>query len=411
MGFLTLRRRPPRPTAADIALMSELSAATTVQALPGTHAALWLMALFVAAALAWAATAPVELLTRAEGRVVPAGREQVIASLEGGILRELLVREGMAVEPGQELALLDPTRFEAQQNEGQAKRLALVATAARLRAESAGTSLAFPPELEAQPVFKRHETDAYRARQRGLDEAVRSTRRSVELLARELRTAQSMSAQGLMSEVEVLRLQRQVNELELQAEERVNRFRQDASVELARVNAELAQLAEQIQGRADVLRRTVLRSPVRGLVKNIRTSTQGGVIAPGAAVMEIVPVEDRIVVEARIRPADIGFVRVGQPAQVKLSAYDFHTYGGLQGHIEHVSPDALGDPERAPGSAEATWYRATVRADHSTLRAAGEPLPVRPGMTGTVEVRTGERSVLSFLLRPLLRVDEAFTER
>jgi adhesin transport system membrane fusion protein len=410
MAVFSLRRRAPRLLPGDAALMSELRAATTVQAMPGTRAALWLMLLFVAAAIAWATLARVNQITRADGRVVPAGREQVIASLEGGILRELHVREGMQVAVGQELALLDPTRFEAQQNEGQAKRLALTATVARLQAEAGGQALSFPPELAAASAFRIAETESHNARQRGLDEGLRANARSVELLSRELGTAEAMSAKGLMSEVEVLRLQRQVNELKLQSQERINRFRQEASTDLVRVRSELAQLAEQMEGRADVLRRTVLRSPVQGLVKNIRVSTLGGVVAPGAAVMEIVPIGNEVLVEARIKPSEIGFVRVGQQVQFKLSAYDFNTYGGLHGRIASISPDALGDPERA-ASADATYYRAVVHTEHSTLQAHGQPLPVLPGMTGSVEVQTGERSVLSFLLRPMLRSNEAFTER
>jgi membrane fusion protein, adhesin transport system len=411
---MTLRRShaaAPRLQPGDAALMSELRAATTVQVLTGTRAVLWLMLLCVIAAVAWAALARVNQVTRADGRVVPAGREQVIASLEGGILRELHVREGMQVTQGQALAQLDPTRFEAQQNEGQAKRLALIATSARLQAEATGQALAFPPELAPTSPFRSAESAAHRARQRALDEALQANARSIELLSRELQTAQAMAAKGLMSEVEVLRLQRQVNELNLQSQERSNRFRQEASTELVRVRAELAQLAEQIEGRADVLRRTVLRSPVQGLVKNIRASTLGGVVAPGAAVMEIVPTGGEVWVEARIKPAEIGFVQVGQPVQFKLSAYDFNTYGGLHGRIASISPDALGDPERAAAGADATYYRALLQIESSTLRAQGLPLPVLPGMTGTAEVQTGERSVLSFLLRPMLRANEAFTER
>jgi membrane fusion protein, adhesin transport system len=189
----------------------------------------------------------------------------------------------------------------------------------------------------------------------------------------------------------------------------VNRFRQDASSDLVRVQTELAQVNEQISGRADVLRRTVLKSPVRGLVKNIRIATIGGVIAPGAPVMEIVPLGNRILIEARIKPSSIGFVRVGQQVEIKLSAYDYTMYGGLKGRIETISPDALGDPERG-GAADATYYRAMVRTDSSSLIAHGKALPVMPGMTGSVEVRTGERTVMSYLLRPMLKSKEAFQD-
>ena len=209
--------------------------------------------------------------------------------------------------------------------------------------------------------------------------------------------------------MEVIRLLRQENDLHLQVQERENRFRQEASTELVRVQTEMAQINEQLSGRADVLRRTVLKSPVRGLVKNIRIATIGGVIAPGAPVMEIVPIGNRILIEARIKPSSIGFVRVGQPVEIKLSAYDYTMYGGLKGRIETISPDALGDTERG-AAADATYYRALVRTDSSSLTAHGKALPVIPGMTGSVEVRTGERSVMSYLLRPMLKSKEAFQD-
>lgn len=393
----------------DAAYLNDLHAAHAVEATPHVTWALYLMLLAVIAAFVWASLTRVDEVTRADARVVPDGREQVIASLEGGILRSMAVKEGMQVEAGQELAQIDPTRFEAQQNEGQAKRLALKAMVARLNAEATGRGLDFPPEVAAVPAMVTGETESYNARRRSLLEAVSSNQRSIALLMKELGVAEAMSAKGLMSEVEVMRLRRQVNDLQLQSQERVNRFRQDASSELVRVSTEMAQINEQISGRADVLRRTVLTSPVKGLVKNIRSATVGGVIAPGAPVMEIVPLGPRILVEARIKTGDIGFVRVGQTVLVKLSAYDFATYGALAGSIEYISPDALGDTERA--AADATYYRATVRADPESLMSKGKPLPVMPGMTGSVEIRTGERSVMSFLLRPMLKSKEAFRER
>ena len=263
------------------------------------------------------------------------------------------------------------------------------------------------------PQVTQSETDSYQARRRALGEAVASNQRNQRLLERELAMAQTMAAKGLMSEVEVMRLRRQVNDLALTTQERVNRFRQDATAELVRVQTELTTLGEQQVVRDDILKRTTLTSPVRGLVKNIRINTVGGVVTAGAPVMEIVPVDDQVLVELRIKPDDIGFVRVGHPVEIKLSAYEYMVYGSLHGKVESLSPDALGDNDRgqaAPG-ASATWYRALVRADASTLKAGGKTLTVLPGMVGTAEIRVGRRSVLSFLLRPMMKANEAFTER
>jgi adhesin transport system membrane fusion protein len=396
----------------DIGFLTPVRGAQLVEPAPAAMWAVYLLLGGLVTVIAWAAIAQVDIVVRANARVVPDGREQVIASLEGGILRELMVKEGQQVAEGEELALVDPTRFEAQQAEGQAKRLSLLGMVARLEAEAVGRDLRFPPDLASKaPQVAQGETDSWRARQRALDEAVGISRRNAELLQRELAMAQTLSARGLMSEVEVMRLRRQVNDLQLQVQERVNRFRQDASAELVKARTELTQLEEQLVVRDDALRRTVLTSPVRGVVKQIRVNTIGGVIGPGSPVMEIVPIGSRVLVEARVRPADIGFLQVGQEVVVKLSAYEYSVYGGLKGQVQSISPDVLGDAEKAMPGTEAGYFKAMIRADRSSLRAGDKPLQVLPGMSGTADVRTGERSVLSYLLRPLMKSQEAFRER
>ncbi len=403
-----------RPKAAlrpgDTAYLAPVPAAHVVEAAPAAMWAVYLMLAALACAVGWAAVAQVDIVARANARVVPDGREQVIASLEGGILRELSVREGQQVAEGQELAQLDPTRFEAKQAEGQARRTALRGALARLTAESTGRALEFPDDVKTSKAVVEGETESFNARRRALEEAVELNRRSIALLQKELVVAETMSARGLMSEVEVMRVRRQVNDLNLQVQERQNRFRQDASAELVRVRTELAQLEEQLVVRDDALRRTALKSPVRGIVKTIKANTIGGVVSPGATVMEIVPLGSRVLVEARIKPADIGFVRVGQDVTIKLSAYEYTVYGGLPGTVKSISPDAIGDAER-PNAPDATYYRALIHADRHALLSHGKPLAVLPGMTATVDIRTGQRSVLGFLLRPLLKGQEGFRER
>jgi adhesin transport system membrane fusion protein len=391
----------------DMAYVSPVAAAQVVEPAPAALWSVYLMLVALAVALVWAAFAQVDIVAKAPARVVPEGREQVIASLEGGILRELLVREGQVVAKGQPLALLDPTRVEAQQAEGQTRRAALQATVIRLTSEVVGKTPEFPAELP--PDVVQAEMDSYGARQRALTEALAAQQRSIALLGRELGVAESMSSKGLMSEVEVMRLKRQANELQLQVSERGNRFRQDAQAELVKARNELALLDEQMVVRDDAMRRMTLVSPVRGIVKVVRHHTAGGVVAPGATVMEVVPLADSVLIEARVRPADIGFVRVGQPVDIKLSAYEYTIFGSMKGRVEVLSPDALGDPERGQG--EATYYRALVRADAGGLVYRDKPLPVMPGMTGTAEIRTGARSVLAFLLTPMIKSSEAFRER
>ena len=392
----------------DMPYVTAVNAAQVLEPAPAALWAVYLLLVAIGVALTWAALSQVDIVAKANGRIVPDGREQVISSLEGGILRELLVREGQQVSEGQALALLDPTRFEAQQAEGTSKKLSMQGTQARLHAEAYGKPLVFPEHLPEEVV--KGETESYEARQRALNQAVDTNRRSTALLARELAVAESLSAKGLMSEVEVMRVRRQVNDLELQTQERINRFRQDAASELVRVRNELALMEEQAVVRDDALRRTTLISPVRGVVKNIRANTVGGVVAPGASMMELLPLGPRVLMEARVQATDIGFVKVGQPVKIKLTAYEYTQYGVMQGTVLSISPDAASDPERA-SSPEGTWYRAIVRADGSTLQHGDKALEVLPGMTGSVEIRTGQRSVLGFLLRPMVKTQEAFRER
>lgn len=398
----------------DLAYLSPVRGAQVVEAAPAAMWSVYLMLVMLAAALGWSAVAQVDIVAKAPVRIIPEGREQLIASLEGGILRELSVREGEQVRQGQQLATLDPTRVEAQQAEGQAKRVALLGAVARLSAESTGKALAFPPEVKQSAAVVQGETENYQARKRALDEAVAANNRSIGLLVEELNVAQTMARRGLMSDVEVMRLRRQVNDLRLANTERINRFRQDASAELVRVRTELSLLEEQMIVRNDALKRTMLVSPVNGIVKQIRNNTVGGVVGAGAPIMEIVPVGTRVLVEARVKPADIGFVKVGQPVAIKLSAYDPTVYGALRGKVLSISPDALGDPERA-ANADGTWYRALVDAERDSFKAGegkrARPLEVLPGMTGTAEIRTGARTVMEYLLRPMLRTQEAFRER
>jgi adhesin transport system membrane fusion protein len=394
----------------DELFLSGVKEARMTEATPRANWSIYLMVVCVVTAASWAGMAHVDQITRADAKVVPDGREQVISSLEGGILRLLSVREGMAVEKGQVLMHLDPTRVEAAQNEGQAKQLALKATIARLTSEANGRPLRFPPEVEAVQSLVEGERDAYAARRQSLDEAVSVNRRNLGLLERELGMSEKLASKGLLSDVEVMRLRRQANDLLLQIQDRVNRFRQEASSELVRVQTEQAQLQEQMVIKQDVLTRTVLKSPIKGVVKNIRMATVGGVVQAGAPIMEIAPVGAQLLIEARVKPADIGFVHVGLPVQVKLSAYDYYTYGGLQGHIEYISPDAMTDDGRAAGQ-DNSYYRAVIRTNASTLKSAGKPLAVIPGMTASVEIRTGEQTVLHYVFKPMLRYTEAFTER
>lgn len=375
----------------------------------------WGGVLFLVLLLLWAGNFNVEEVTTGPAKIVPSSHEQVLQSLEGGILQELTVREGDTVAKGQIVAKIDPTRAEASFRESANRLLALKAQAARLEAEANGAELIFPPEVLAVPDLVARETEAWQLRKRALDESIAGYLKSKELLQKELALARQLSAKSLLSKTEVLKLERQTNDAEQQIIERQNRYRNEANDERSKVEVEMTSLQETALGRHDTLERTEVRSPVRGIVNNIAINTLGGVIQPGAAIMEVTPLDDQLLVETRIRPSDVAFLAPGQDAVVKISAYDYSIYGGLKGHVQNISPGALKDEEskaaRRPGTDD-TYYRVMVLTENNTLTKTGSrELRVIPGMTATVDIRTGEKSLLQYLIRPLLRVQEAFREK
>lgn len=379
------------------------------------HIVAWLLATLVAllaSLIAWAALTTVEEITLGEGRIIPSSREQVIQSLEGGIVAELFVREGAVVAAGQPLVRIDPTRARSSLMEGVSKSLALKATQARLRAESRGGSIVFPPEVLAVPQLVRSETETFNAKRSAVDESVAGLRRSIALANSELQMLEPLSARGLVAETEVLRLRRSINELQVQITDKQTKLRADSANELVKVESELAQTSETLTAREDTLRRTTLTAPVRGTVKNVRFNTVGGVVQPAQDIMEIVPLEDQLLVEARIRPADVAFLRPGLESTVKITAYDYAIYGGLKGRIELISPDTVQDEEaKGQKGGDEKFYRVVIRTDKAELVAGGKSMPIIPGMIAIVEIKTGEKSVLSYLVKPLNKAREALRER
>jgi adhesin transport system membrane fusion protein len=359
-------------------------------------------------ALVWAAYATLDEVAIGTGRVIPSSQVQLIQNLEGGILAELAVTEGKLVEKDQVLLRIDDTRFTSTVREAQAKRLSLLASVARLTAEAKGGALVFPEEVRREaPHLARNESELYASRRRALNEAVAGLTRSHEFASRELAMSEPLVARGAISEVEVLRLRRQVNELQTGIDERRNRYRAEAGEELARHQAELAGLKESAVAMEDRVKRTVMRSPVRGIVKTVHITTLGAVIQPGASILEIVPLGDTLLIEAQVRPDDIAFIRPGQPATVKITAYDYSIYGGLPGRVEHVSADSTVDDKKG-----VSFYKVLVRTDTSNIDHHGKLLPIIPGMTASVDILTGKKTVLDYLLKPVLKARErAMRER
>ncbi|MFD2237972.1 HlyD family efflux transporter periplasmic adaptor subunit [Aureimonas populi] len=367
-----------------------------------------LFTLLLAAGLAWAFFAELDEVSTGDGRVVPTRREQVIQSLEGGIVAALHVREDEVVEPGQILAQLDPTRSQSDVEESAAKYRAALAASARLSAEADGVPLRFPPELDAHPELIAAETELYTARLRALEEAVRWVEESLGLIRSELEINESLSAIGAASHVEVIRLRRQISELELKKVELHADYAVRAREELSGVNAEVNSLFPVVAGRADSLARLTHRSPVRGIVKNIEVSTIGGVVPPNGRLMDIIPLDDQLLIEARISPRDIAFIHPGQAANVKVSAYDYAIYGGLEGEVTTISPDTIQDEV----DRETYYYRVFIKTQADALvNSAGRQFPIVPGMIATVDIHTGAKTVLDYLVKPFNKAGEALRER
>ncbi|MBK9447169.1 MAG: rane fusion protein adhesin transport system [Pseudomonadota bacterium] len=394
----------------------------------------------------WAAVSQVDEVTRGEGKVVPSRQIQVLQSLDGGFVSEILVREGEIVQPEQMLLKIDETRFVSSVKEARVQYLAQAAKAARLRALTEGKALEMPAEvLKEDPKTAEEERRLYESRREELDAQVGIARqqlvqrqqelnelrakyenaaRAYELTSKELTVTKPLINSGAVSEVELLRLERDVaryrgdkdmasaqigrvqaaiNEASRKIQEVELAFRNESGKELAETMGKLNSLSEGGIGLSDKVKRSVLRSPVKGTVKRLMVNTVGGVIQPGKDVVEIVPLEDNLLLEARVQPRDIAFLRPGQKSVVKFTAYDFSIYGGLDGVLEHIGADTVTDEK---GNA---FYIVRVRTNKSTI---GDNFPIIPGMIAEVDIITGEKSVLTYLLKPVLRAKaRAFSER
>ena len=410
------------------------------------HVLLRTIGIAVALAIMWSAVSRIDEVTRGDGKVIPSRQLQVLQSLDGGVVSEILVKEGDVVEAEQILLRVDQTRFESSVRENRAQYTALVAKAARLKALMEGTPFSVPGEVEKEdPKTVADERRLYVSRRTELETTTsiarqQLTQRQQELVetrakyeqaskaydisARELSVTKPLISSGAVSEVELLRLERdvarfrgerdmasaQISRIQASISEANHKldevgiaFRNESGKELAETMAKLNATAESSVGLSDKVTRSVLRSPVKGTVKRLLINTVGGVVQPGKDVVEIVPSEDNLLLEARVQPRDIAFLRPGQKAVVKFTAYDFSIYGGLEGKLEHIGADSVIDEK---GNA---YYVVRVRTNQPNL---GKNLPIIPGMVAEVDIVTGEKSVLSYLLKPVLRAKaRALSER
>jgi membrane fusion protein, adhesin transport system len=401
-------------TNSDMEYMNDLQAALINQKTSASRVLLYLISAILVIALIWAKFTRVEEVTVGEGTVIPAQREQNIQSLEGGILAKLLVHEGDIVDRGTVLARIDPTRADTAYQEVVSKIISLKATISRLRAEAYDLPLNFSKDVQAYPSVIQDETQAYRSQYQALNQSVASLEKSLKLANDEIKLSEPLMRKGLISEVELLRMKRQANEFTLQITERKNKFRSDANADLIKMETDLAQTQAQVIGRKDIVARTTIISPVHGTINNIKVTTVGGVIPQGGDIMSVIPLEDKLLVEARIKPADVAFLHPGLPAMVKITAYDYSIFGGLPGRVQSISADTIKDDkvmQSTSNGKDTAYYRVYIRTDKSVLHVKNKQFPIIPGMIATVEIRTGEKSILDYLLKPVLKAREAFRER
>ncbi|RDE89400.1 HlyD family type I secretion periplasmic adaptor subunit [Haemophilus parainfluenzae] len=398
----------------DLKLINDLNAALQSEKHTGYFSIISLFLSFIIAFIIWAYFSPLEEVAQGQGRIIPSSREQIVQSLDPGTIQEMLVKEGDTVEKGQILLRLDDTRSSAILRESQAKVENLEAMVARLQAEAYNTNLVFPDHISDE--LKKREEAAYVSRRRAMEEQVSGLRQSKNVLEQQIAIAEPMVKRGVMSQVDLLRMQRDSHDLEAQITERQNRYTTDASNELVKTESELAQAKENMAMRADPVERSQIRAPMKGIVKNIRINTIGGVVNAGQDILEIVPIEDNLLVEAYIRPNDVAFIRPGLPAVVKLTAYDYAIYGGLQGEVTLISPDTLSDEKRNASELKLNmnnvYYRILVKTSGSHLvDKNGNEMPIIPGMVATVDIKTGEKTVFQYLIKPITRMKQALRER
>ncbi len=364
----------------------------------------------VGALITWAGFAEIDQTTRVTGTVIASSHSQNIQTSDGGIIEKLLVKEGSKVEKGELIAVLDQTRLEAAYEEGAAKSAALKSQIARLRSEVLGIRLSFPSELNAYPDLIGYQKLLFERRQRAINQEITALNEMLNLAQEELAMNEPYLKTGDVAKTDILRLKRQVVDIKTQISTKQNKYFQDSQAELTKAQEELGALAQNIIQRKDSLDHTKIYAPMSGTVKNVKYTTIGAVLKPADELLQIVPSEDDLLIEVKIKPQDIAHIKPGIPAVVKIDAYDYTIYGTLNGTLTYISPDTI-DENLKPN--ELPYYKAQVTTSvHNLNSHKGKNIVTQPGMTATVELITGNNTVLKYLLKPVIKtVSESLNER
>ena len=363
---------------------------------------------FLIVLLLWTAIFSIDEVSRGDGRVIPGSKEKIIQSLDGGILDSISVKEGQVVNAGDIIARLDTVRTRAAVMESESRYRALLAGKARLSAEINSLPLVFPDELRNFPEITRGEMTLYTSRKDNYVSSLQDIDDSKVLLNAELDINTRLMRQGASSKVDVIRLKKQLVDLKMKEAELRYNYHIKSGEELSKTSAEIESLYQKIVGQRDLLQKSIVRSPVRGIVNNIEINTIGGVIPPNGTIMNIVPLDDGLLIEAKILPRDIAFIHPGQRAIIKITAYDYSIYGGLDGEVVTISPDTITDPQKP----DVVFYRVYIRTAKDYLQTVNDKkYAISPGMVASVDIKTGSKTVLQYLIKPFNKVSEALRER
>lgn len=349
----------------------------------------------------WSAFAQIDQVTRAQAQLIVSSRTQMIQSVDGGVVTRLHVKEGDRVTSGQVLVTLEKERASAAVSDVSAKVAALRITVARLHAEVFDTPLQFPADLRSYSEYIRNQTDLYNKRQKAYRDDIRSLEDILKLAVDELEINRKIERTGDVSRAEILRLERSVADIRAQIANKKNKYLQDAQAEMTKAQEDLSTQSEMLRDRRQVLEQTELTAPMDGVVNNIRVNTLGGVLRPGDTVMELLPTGDSLIAEARISPADIAFTAIGQDASVKLDAYDSSIYGAMHGKVSYISPDVVTEETR---QGPVSYYRVRITITGTEFKGdKAQDIQLRPGLTASVDIKAMERTVLSYLTKPLIK--------
>jgi adhesin transport system membrane fusion protein len=360
----------------------------------------------------WAAFFEINQSVRAQGQVIASARTQIIQAVDGGVLSALSVTEGQAVQAGQLLAVLEKNRAQAGFEESYSKAASLSFALMRAQAESHLKAMPGPgAEPKLYPNFYQAQLRLYKQHRRTLDEDLASLGEALAMAREELRMNDALFKSGDVSQLDILRSRRQVNEFENRVSNARNKYQQDASAEAAKIEEELASVNSRLKERQSILDHTDLIAPVGGIVKLLRVTTIGGVLRPGDELMQIVPDDEALIVEAKVIPSDIGQLSPGLPVSIKMDAFDYSIYGALNGTLTYISPDTIS--EQGPNGQSQTYYRVHIKlAPLKGQHAKAGAILIKPGMTASLDIQTGTRSILKYLAKPLFKAfSGAMTER